>query len=247
MQSIQSMACRALVLIICLSAEGAASAANKAANRQEDSVLMTTQAMDGGTLWVATADLARADMVIVPQDGRGGIRVHEAVRSIRGLAGINGGFFSPEHLPTGLEIIAGNRRGRLAKSQRLLVKDSQGWDVIHATVFRNDTAWEYALQSGPILIERPGILGIRQDGGPVARRSAVCVGANSVTIAATDAPITLYRWAQTLLGLHHTGRSDCLVALNLDGGPSTGFYAGDRLPSLAEDWPVANVLVLKPR
>ena len=63
MQSIKLMACRALALIICLSAEGAASAANKAANTQEDSVLMTTQAMDGGTLWVATtvASVLRTD------------------------------------------------------------------------------------------------------------------------------------------------------------------------------------------
>jgi uncharacterized protein YigE (DUF2233 family) len=128
-----------------------------------------------------------------------------------------------------------------------LVKGPTGWDVIRPSAFRADAAWDYVLQSGPILIERPGILGIRHDGGPLARRSAVCVGASSVTLAATDAEITLYRWAQTLRDRARQGRMDCPVALNLDGGPSTGLYAEGGIPALTEAWPVANVLVLKSR
>lgn len=214
---------------------------------REDGISVSVQPIDGGTLWTATADLSRAEMVIVPQGSRDGIRVRQAVKSVGGRAGINGGFFSPEHLPTGIEVISGRTRGRVAKSQRLLVKGPQGWDVVRPADLGITPQWEYALQSGPILIERPGVLGIRHDGGPSARRSAVCVGSKSVTIAATDASITLYRWALVLLEQARATGVECTVALNLDGGPSTGFYAGERGPALNEEWSVANVLVLKPR
>jgi len=240
----------ALTLCLCSSTSRAVPASDqvdRVGPRAREAVLIRTETFESGTLWTATADLARAEMVIVPQPGRGGIRVRDAVRATGASAGINGGFFSTAHTPTGLEVIAGRRRGRLARSQRLLVKGPTGWDVIRPSAFRADAAWDYVLQSGPILIERPGILGIRHDGGPLARRSAVCVGASSVTLAATDAEITLYRWAQTLRDRARQGRMDCPVALNLDGGPSTGLYAEGGIPALTEAWPVANVLVLKSR
>ena len=247
MRPSMNVVCFALTLYGLPSPWGGQSLAAPAGQRSVTAVVVHTEAFEGGTLWTATADLALTKMVIVPQAGRDGIRVQDAVKSAGASVGINGGFFTREHTPTGLEVIAGHRRGRLATSQRLLVKGPDGWDVIHPSEFRADAAWDYVLQSGPILIERSGVLGIRHDGGPVARRSAVCVGPTSVTLAATDATITLYAWARTLWDHDHRRHFDCPVALNLDGGPSTGFYAEGGVPTLSEEWPVANVLVIQSR
>jgi hypothetical protein len=107
-----------------------------------------------------------------------------------------------------------------------------------------------AVQSGPFLVDPGGEHGIRRDDGQRARRSLVILSADKIAIAVTS-KCGLYDLATVLLQTPEVFGVDRVErALNLDGGPSTGFAV--RLPSgdvdiLAETARIRTVLVIQRR
>ncbi|MCB9655834.1 MAG: phosphodiester glycosidase family protein [Deltaproteobacteria bacterium] len=179
---------------------------------------------------------------------------------------MNAGFFTPKWRPTGL----------LVSSQRVLspfVREA-GAAGSGVLVIRNDTvtllerdklsAADYrdaalAIQAGPRVIEEDGKQGIWSDDG--ARANRTVIGRDHRGRLAIAIVLGLHGWStgptlfelQHILGPEGIGRRlpdyafSC--ALNLDGGPSTGFAlrAPDVEISYGETSPVQNVLALRGR
>jgi uncharacterized protein YigE (DUF2233 family) len=111
---------------------------------------------------------------------------------------------------------------------------------------------QLAIQSFPLIVEQDGKPGIHSDDGRRAARTVVClVGSNLhfVVIAAPrgDGP-TLFEAAALMREPSPRGFG-CRVALNLDGGPSTGVWFGSQVPAKqrAPFSPVGYAIAILPR
>ena len=156
------------------------------------------------------------------------------------VAAINGGFFEPDHAPSGVLVSGGHTFGRYAArggSGVLTVRPGRA-SVEAAAGFPADFAGELAVQCGPRLVEEGGLVGVHRDDGRRFARTAACVrdGGRTLDLVLTwdvDAPLRgpgLQWFARRLAGPSPTGdRGGCERALNLDGGPSTGFYLAGAL------------------
>ena len=189
-------------------------------------------APDGHAVQVQTAvfprDLVTVRIVDYPYGGPIGETVLRSVQHDV-LAAINGGYFTADYRPDGLLEVDGVVRTPVRAGLSGFVGSASDDAPVVALADGVDTAkLRDALQGGPFLVDPGGAHGIKRDDGQRARRSLVILTADKIAIAMT-AKCGLYDLATALLqspeifGVDHVER-----ALNLDGGPSTGFAV--RLP-----------------
>ena len=147
---------------------------------------------------------------------------------------INGGYFDRASdgtlTPTG-GLVSGDRelapvtRCR-ACSGMLFARSGTGslgidWVMQYArSVYLRALRVDSAVQTGPLLVEPGGKLGINGTGGPIAERSAICIAKDVTIVVAVTSRVTLYELASLLVSPAPKGFG-CDVAINLDGGPST--------------------------
>jgi uncharacterized protein YigE (DUF2233 family) len=86
--------------------------------------------------------------------------------------------------------------------------------------FDSHETLQYAVQSFPVLVKPGGILGFPDEDGLPARRTVVAQDRNGnlLFILAPSGFMTLHQMSQWLVD----SDLDLHIALNLDGGPSTG-------------------------
>jgi hypothetical protein len=93
---------------------------------------------------------------------------------------------------------------------------------------------ELALQSFPLVVESEGKRGIHTDDGRRAARTLVCLSDGRLHLIVIAAPRgdgpTLFETAELLRKPRPEGFG-CRVALNLDGGPSSGVWFGPAVPA----------------
>lgn len=135
---------------------------------------------------------------------------------------VNGGFFTPENVATGLVVVDGKPSGQSYEGfGGMLVVFGDGVDIwpLAERPYQPDAAIQYGLQSFPMLVQAGEAVFIRED-EQRARRTAVAVDRNGrlLFIAAEQAAFTLAAFS------HYLAASDLELetALNLDGGTSTG-------------------------
>lgn len=142
-------------------------------------------------------------------------------------AWVNGGYFDSEQRPTSWVRSGGRdwtRKRRSRSGGVLLVQSGRGyvgpnWDLPFDASF--------ALQSSPLILEPQGRPGIRTDDGRRAARTFVCQGDSPselrfvLVLAAIGSGPTLFECMDIARRAPPAGFG-CQVALNLDGGPSTG-------------------------
>lgn len=183
------------------------------------------------TWTVLRLDLARWSLRVErsPDDSVAGLASDPRV-----VAAVNGPYFEPDHSPSGLLISAGVTLGRYApRGGTGVFTVRRGRASVEAAAgFPEDFAGELAVQCGPRLVEEGGIVGVHRDDGRRFARTAACVrdGGRTLDLVLTwdlDAPMRgpgLLWLARRLAGPSPTGDPvGCERALNLDGGPSTGF------------------------
>ena len=109
-----------------------------------------------------------------------------------------------------------------------------------------------AIQSFPLIVEQDGKSGIHSDDGRRAARTVVCLVGSSlhfIVIAAPrgDGP-TLFESAALMREVPPSGFG-CRIALNLDGGPSTGVWFGPQVAAKqrAPFSPVGYAIAILPR
>jgi len=105
------------------------------------------------------------------------------------------------------------------------------------------------VQSGPLLVDPGGKLGIYKEDFDRQRRSAVCLDSNAIRIVMVEGGLSLLELARVLSTPRDAGGLACDVALNLDGGPSTQavVQAGGREIALVGRWRIQNALVVTRR
>jgi hypothetical protein len=93
---------------------------------------------------------------------------------------------------------------------------------------------EVALQSFPLVVEPGGKRGIHTDDGRRAARTLACLTGGRLHLIVIAAPRgdgpTLFETAELLQKPRPEGFG-CTVALNLDGGPSSGVWFGSAVPA----------------
>lgn len=194
--------------------------------------------------WVVVRlDLARVELVALRSPDA---KLVEFARNVPGvIAAVDGGYFEPNLEPSGL-LVSGGRRlgapGRRGGSGVLVVCDGRA-DLLPIDS-RDGGAADFdggaglAVQCGPRVIERGGAVGIYRNDGEQFARTVACVRDGGRTLdlvlawepgASLRGP-TLYDMARMLAAPSPVGdESGCELALNLDGGPSTGvFVRGSR-------------------
>jgi uncharacterized protein YigE (DUF2233 family) len=198
-------------------------------------------------------DTARCALRVVSQTSKPAAgTLREAMRGIGALAGCNGGYFTPDFMPLGLEISQGVRAGRLERSSLLggVLMVRKGKPVmLWRDEFMEQGGITDLLQAGPRLVNG----GLPVKGLEATKRRVR-------TFVATDCA---GRWAIGLCD-HVTLRqlSDLLAAkgvitefeveraLNLDGGSSSGLWlraADGREDYKREFATVRNFLAVMPR
>lgn len=165
------------------------------------------------------------------------------------LAVINGGFFTPEFSALGLTVSGGNAQGESLEQGGMLSVDPGGTLTIRSLADAPYSGEELAeaLQSFPMLVRPGGEAGQIQENGEHNRRSAVALDADGrlLLIAAPTPAWTLQDLADALAA------SDLRVdvALNLDGGSSTGMAvrSGTLDAQVPAFGPLPQVIIIEPR
>ena len=169
-----------------------------------------------------------------------------------GLAVVNGGYFEADFRPSMWLKHRGVELARKVETTKGGVLALAGREAYVGAFGGLRFEPELAVQSFPLVVEPDGSSGIRRDDGRRAARTVVCsVGAelHFIVFAAPrgEGP-TLFESAELLRRAWPAGFG-CRVALNLDGGPSSGVWFAPSVdakqrPPLAR---VAYAIALVPR
>jgi len=187
---------------------------------------------------VETGDVAERLTIIRLNSDTVRFRVHYdpiAPRSVSGWAErlqpllvVNGGYFTPENETTGLLIsdgrIWGTRYGEFAGMLAVTPDDGVSVRWLRDQPYDPGEPLKEALQSFPVLIKPGGVMGFPADAddGRPARRTVVAQDYQGriIIIVAPRGYLSLHELARFLA----ESDLDLDVALNLDGGYSTGLW-----------------------
>ena len=205
-------------------------------------------------------DESRAALALAPAATAKG----ETAREIRERAGailaINGGFFDldiRERLtPAGLFVSGGRTYSGFDAGKAknpltgILYRRGGRIGVMWARDYREGDAFDFAVQTGPLVVDPGGVNGIYSNSFDRQNRSAVCIDfSGRPIVVAVAGGLSLFEFGQFLSQSEADGGMGCERAINLDGGPSTQVSVGVRgaeleLPGL---WKVASGLLVTAR
>ncbi len=158
----------------------------------------------------------------------------------------NGGFFTEDYLNTAFTVADSQVSGQSYRGYGGMFTVQNGVPRVRSLTvepWQREERFEQALQGTPVLV-RPGRTPYTTPGGGRARRTVI--GQDSagsiVVIIAPQYWLTLPELAQVLLA----PELDLEIAVNLDGGSSTGYWAG-RGDALDSDKPVPSVVAVYAR
>jgi len=142
---------------------------------------------------------------------------------------INGSYFDENNNATGFLMIEKEKFGNLSLNGKngytgmLLIKDNQPeLRYLPKENYKNEKV-DFALQTFPTLIYNNKSL-ITEDSGKTARRTVLAQAKDGKTyIIISESFISLYKLAKWL----ENSELDINIAINLDGGPSTGLIVKD--------------------
>ena len=178
--------------------------------------------------------------------------LESALRKERCLAGTNAGFFSiPEFTPDGLMIAHGKRTGKFipkAWTEGVLFVRQGVITLKHKTEFVDDSSISDLIQSGPWLV-RNGVKapGLDSNDSVTARTFVAIDNKNRIAIGYCN-HAKLSEMAELLTSKDIREYFEFEGALNLDGGPSSGFALLDSSNSILipERWTVRSFIAVIP-
>lgn len=210
----------------------------------------------GVEIRVWTVDPVRFDIGLAEQKNANGSSTTEFLEDAKAILSLNGGFFDIDESkrlnPAGVLVVNGIIRNASPNRQSgAFVRDSEGVRLIWAKDLGRLDRYNFVLQTGPVLVEGPGKLGIRRNDHDRLNRSAICASGGAIMFAvllgSDRKGLSLYEFAELLAAREADGGLGCDFALNLDGGPSTQFAMNFRGIREQVDglWKVQNAIVVK--
>jgi exopolysaccharide biosynthesis protein len=202
----------------------------------------------------ATIDLALfspKSAVVRVTDNPSGDELASVMRRIRGLAGVNGGYFDPQNAPVGLVISDGKMIAPFRKARLLsgvLVASKGRIELLRAAEYSSRKTATAALQCGPFLVDGstavPGLNNTRP-----ARRTFVLTSGSDRAAIGFCSTVTLAQMGEILATPGLGPDLKVQRALNLDGGSSSAFwFAGQRgVVSIPEFKTVRNFVIVAPK
>jgi len=171
------------------------------------------------------------------------------------LMAVNGGFFDIDAgnrlSASGLLVVGGVRLGEITGKggSGVLLRRGGQIQIVWRRAVGSLEGLDDAVQSGPVIVEPGGKLGIRSNSFNRLPRSAICLTPGRFTVVVVTGGLSLYELAKVLAARRKDGGFSCNVALNLDGGPSTQAYmqAGNSSLHLKGLWKVHNAIVVRRR
>lgn len=141
---------------------------------------------------------------------------------------VNGGFFTEAFVATGLTVVAGQASGTTYRGfGGMLAVTAQGPEVrgLQARPYEGNEPLQYALQSFPLLLQPGGQIGFPDEDGQVGRRTVVAQDRDGrlLFILTPWGSFTLHQLSVWLAA----SDLNLDVALNLDGGTSTGLHLAE--------------------
>lgn len=176
-------------------------------------------------------DSSRYDLQVIdqPEDWSGGGQISACLRRAGAIAGVNGGFFSPQFEPLGLMIAAGQPTGTWQQNKLLsgaVVGRQQEPQLLWNAEVRDASAARQLLQAGPRLVDAgrpvPGL-----DRNKQAARTFIATGGAQRWVLGTARSTSLGELAEILASPDVLPGLRLQRALNLDGGRSTALYCRD--------------------
>ena len=205
------------------------------------------------SLHVWSFDPKRFALKVRQQASVGGQSIGDFLTDPGDVLAINGGFFDTDSrqrlTPSGLLIIDGALiRDVTDKGSGIVFTTTDGVGIVRRQDFRA-AGVIHAVQSGPLLVDPGGKLGIYKEDFDRQSRSAICLVGDAVRIVMVEGGLSLLELARVLSSPRDAGGLACEVALNLDGGPSTQavVQAGGRETALVGRWRIQNALVISRR
>ena len=257
MRRVHSLAV-ALLLLLCSVARGewrvvSAEAQGKGAGGV---VYLKTQVEDSATNARATLhfgvfDTKNATLRVIDDAGAAHSSLAETMARENCVAGVNGGYFDPEHAPIGLlindgRVVVPKQKARLLSGVVSVVNGRL--QIQRAAEYAPKTKPAAARQCGPFLVERakpvPGLNDTR-----AARRTFVVSNGAEQAAIGYSSHLTLAQLAHILATPRVAADLKIQRALNMDGGSSSGFYfKGENGPfTLREQKTVRDYLGVVPK
>ncbi len=178
----------------------------------------------------------------------------EVIQLFRPKAAINGGFSASYSapIPAGLLVRGGRTIAPLNSKSRVqsgVLCVSKGGVKILGVQSYKDGACQYALQSGPMLIDPDGRVAVYENEQKSAAyvRSAACLDQSGRLLLFQSEAAHLYDLARLLATSEAQGGPACKVALNLSGDVESGLFAdraGSPLQAGRLDVPIASSILV---
>lgn len=190
---------------------------------------------------------ARLEVVLAP----GGAPLEKLLPE-GGLAIVNGGYFEADFRPSTWLVSAGVQVSKKSDPSKGGVLAIAGEHIYVGPMSGLTFEPALAVQSFPLIVEPDGKPGIHRDDGRRAARTVACLVGPRLHFILLSAPRgegpTLFESAELLRASPPRGFG-CRVALNLDGGPSSGVWFAPALGARqrAPLAPVAYALAILPR
>lgn len=147
----------------------------------------------------------------------------------RPIAIVNGAYFQENFLPTGLLKIDNKVISNLNKvgSSGILALNKSDVNIFHKKELdKYKDLYSELVQNGPLLVENNGKMGIYKDDQEYSARTVIGINKDNKTIivvADHDASPSLWEISALLVKKESDGGFNCKIAINMDGGSSTGF------------------------
>lgn len=211
---------------------------------------------EGDTAESATLDLAlfstkSATVRVIDNPAEKNDDLAAAMRREGCLAGVNGGYFDPEHKPVGLVISDGKLIAPLRKARLLsgvMIASNGRIQLLRVAEYSPKRRAAAALQCGPFLVDRGQSVPGLNDTRPARRTFIITGGADRAAIGFCS-DVTLAQLGEILATPGVAPELKVQRALNLDGGSSSAFwFAGERSPfSISERKTVRNFVAVAPK
>jgi phosphodiester glycosidase len=185
-------------------------------------------------------------------DNRAGEILSETMAREKCVAGVNGGYFSPDFAPIGLlissgEIVAQLQRARLITG--VLSASARGVQILRTREFSLQGKVNAAVQCGPFLVDHyERVRGL--DDSTSARRTFAVTATNDRALLGVCSEISLAELATILATTRLADDLKIQRALNLDGGSSSAFWFARETGgafSIPEQKPVRDFVAVMPK